>query len=108
MPRFLILLFALFLTVRVQAGDDVKLISLYPVPLKTSTLFVKLNQTGSGINRIELRNLIGKKMQEKSVLSGTDEIYFDDLLAYPNGVYVVIAKNNDGKVLEISKFILNR
>lgn len=90
------------------AGDDTKLFSLYPVPLKTNRLFVHINNTSASINTIELRNLIGKKMQEKTFPAGSDEIYFDDMDTYPNGLYVVLAKDANGKVLEINKFILNK
>jgi len=91
------------------AGSDVpKLISLSPVPLTGSRLTVKLMSGNSPVNSIELRNLIGRKLQEKKFLSGEEEIYFDELGTYPNGVYVVLVKDASGKIIETTKFIINK
>ncbi|MBK7762309.1 MAG: T9SS type A sorting domain-containing protein [Bacteroidetes bacterium] len=96
------------MTSKVLIADDIKLLSLYPVPLKTSTLSVKLNLSGTGITKLELRNLIGKKIEEKEVFPSTEEVYFYGVDTNPEGVYIIIARNANGKVLEISKFILNK
>lgn len=103
-----ILLFVILSIQGIAGGDDIKLISLFPVPLKGGTLNVNINYGGSGVASIEIRNLIGKKIQEKAVYPGSDKIYFVDLDTNPNGVYVVLAKDSNGKVIEISKFILNK
>jgi hypothetical protein len=89
-------------------GDDTKMFSLFPVPLKGSRLSVKLNTASSGIVGVELRNLIGKKLQEKGFPKGVDEVVFEDMDTYPSGVYVVLAKDGYGKIVEISKFIINK
>lgn len=102
------ILISLSFTFSVLAADDVKLLSLYPVPLKTSTLSVKINFSGTGITKIELRNLIGKKIEEKEIFPNTEEVYFYGVDSNPDGVYIIIARNANGKVLEISKFILNK
>jgi hypothetical protein len=88
-------------------SDEAKLMSLFPVPLKGSRLTVRINYGGSGVARIEIRNLIGKKIQEQPIADGSGEAIFEGIDNNPNGVYMVVAKNGNGKVLEISKFILN-
>lgn len=103
----ILLLFMLSLQC-MATGDEVKLISLYPVPLKSSVLNVTINFGGSGIASIEIRNLIGKKIQEKPVPFGADEVEFENLDSNPNGVYMALAKDANGKVLVISKFIINK
>jgi hypothetical protein len=109
MKKFYSFLLFLFLSINSFAGgDEVKLFSIYPVPLKSSRLFVKLNFIVPVVQKIEIRNLIGKKIQEKEFPIGSDQIYFDEIDANPNGVYIVLAKDANGKVLEISKFILNK
>lgn len=109
MRRILILFLLSVISFRGLAGDDdMRMFSLYPVPLKSSRLFFKLNYSGTGIATVEVRNLIGKKIQEKSLPAGISELIFDNMDANPNGIYVVVAKNSDGKVIEITKFILNK
>ena len=103
-----ILLLSVLLAINLHAEDEIKLFSLFPVPLKTSRLTVRLNIFNQGVRTIEVRNLIGKKIQEKQFPIGTTEIYFDDIDTNPNGVYVVLAKDANGKILEISKFVLNK
>lgn len=106
--RFLLVLLLLSVTLSLRAGDDGKLISLFPVPLKGSVLTVRLNAPNSTVSGVELRNLIGKKLQEKDFPKGNAEIVFTDMDTYPNGVYVVLAKDSYGKIAEIAKFIINR
>lgn len=109
MRKFIAILYLFILSLHAFAGEDeVRMFSLYPVPLKTSRLFFRVNYSGTGITTVEVRNLIGKKIQEKSLPAGVSELSFDNMDANPNGVYVVVAKNANGKVLEISKFILNK
>jgi hypothetical protein len=91
-----------------SGGEENKLFSLYPVPLKGSRLSVKLNTGNSGIIAVELRNLIGKKLQNRQFAQGEIEITFEDMDVYPNGVYVVLGKDIYGKIVEISKFIINK
>ncbi len=111
MPRrifFLVLLSALFLFPELRAGDENRLISLYPVPLKGSILSVRLNAPNSAVAGAELRNLIGKKLQEKNFPKGGNELVFEEMDTYPNGIYVVLAKDAYGKIVEIAKFTINR
>jgi hypothetical protein len=51
--------------------------------------------------------LVGKKLQEKTMIGGKN-IIFQDMDIYPNGLYVIIAKDVNGKILETSKFIINK
>jgi hypothetical protein len=109
MKKFYTIMLFLFMSVSVIAGnDDGKLFYLYPVPLKGNILSVKLNTASANITSIELRNLVGRKLNEKFFAKGSDELMFDDMDSYPNGVYVVIAKDSYGKIVEIAKFIINK
>lgn len=104
----LLLLNVLILQPAVGAGDENRLVSLYPVPLKGSVLSVRLNAPGSAVAGAELRNLIGRKLQEKNFPKGGNELVFEDMDTYPNGIYVVLAKDAYGKIVEIAKFTINR
>ncbi len=105
---YLIILLIILYFPSMGNGDDNKMFSLFPVPLKGSRLSVKLNTASSSISAVELRNLIGKKLQEKGFPKGVDEVVFEDMDTYPSGVYVVLAKDSYGKIVEISKFIINK
>lgn len=109
MKRILAIFLFLVLNGSLLAGsDDKKLFSLYPVPLKTAVLRVKLNNSYSEPLTIELRNLIGRKLQEKTFPVGSDEISFQDMDSYPNGIYVVLAKDAFGKIIESTKFVIEK
>lgn len=104
----LLMVTVLHFSVLAGNGDDNKMVSLFPVPLKGSRLSVKLNVPNSAISAVELRNLIGKKLQEKTFPKGENEVVLEEMDVYPNGVYVILAKDGYGKIVEISKFIINK
>jgi hypothetical protein len=89
-------------------AEDTKSFSLFPIPVKSEKVSVKLANANTNIVSFELRNLVGRKLQEKAVPRGADEISFDEMSGYPNGIYVVMAKDVTGKVIEISKFVINK
>lgn len=103
----LIIVFLLTLQISFASGEDNRLFTMFPVPLKLSTLTVRPTSTYTNIATVELRNLVGKKLQEKTIVSGGDAV-FQDMDTYPNGLYVIVAKDANGKILETSKFIINK
>ncbi len=110
MRRFLFIVWLLpllFLQIPLQA-DDIKNITLSPVPLSGNVLKVKINNPGLAIAICELRNLVGTRLQRKAIPAGSDELYFTDMTQYPPGVYMVAALDAYGKVVDISKFMINR
>lgn len=109
MKRILLLIGFVVLSFRVWAGgEDTKLCSLSPVPLSGSKLTVKLNVANSSVVSVELRNLIGRRLQEKKFPLGGEEVVFEEMSNYPSGIYVVLAKDSFGKIVETSKFIINK
>lgn len=111
MKKTLTILLLLFTQLLAYAGDDNKMFSLYPVPLKTSKLSVKRNTDNAEngkIATVELRNLIGKKLQSHEFDKNTQEVVFEDMDSYPNGIYVVLAIDGYGKIIETAKFIINK
>jgi hypothetical protein len=109
MRKIAVILFLMIFSLSVMGGgDDKKLFSLFPVPLKSAVLRVKLNVGYAEPLTIELRNLIGRKLQEKTFPVGSDEIAFNDMDTYPNGLYVIIAKDSFGKIVESTKFIIDK
>ena len=95
------------LQISFAVGEENRLFTLFPVPLTSNTLTVSATSIYTNIGTIELRNLVGKKLQEKTMVGGKN-VVFQDMDVYPNGLYVIIAKDVNGKILETSKFIINK
>ncbi len=106
MKRLLsILLLVLMSVVSNAAQDDEPPVSLYPVPLTTNTLNVKLLPSVLEKARtIELRNFIGRKLRGLEIKNR--EIEFSDMSQYPEGVYVILIKDGTGKIIESAKFMI--
>jgi CRISPR/Cas system CMR-associated protein Cmr3 (group 5 of RAMP superfamily) len=105
--KHLLFLF-LFITQMAFAGKKDPVLLLSPIPLTSSVLKVDILQPTLSIASIELRNLIGRELQNKKRMGGTDFIEFQDMDTYPNGLYVIIAKDAQGKIIETTKFIINK
>jgi hypothetical protein len=111
MKKLLFFLLWFALQSAAYAGEDTKMFSLYPVPLKSSKLSVKRNTDHADngkIATVELRNLIGKKLQSHEFDKNTEEVIFEDMDSYPNGIYVILAIDGYGKIIETAKFIINK
>jgi len=104
--KFYIVILLAFFSLQLLAKDDDKLFSLWPVPLTSDVLTVKIS-SHTTIATFEIRNLVGKKLQEKKY-SGEDELVFTDMSLYYNGIYVVVARDAKGKIVETLKFTISR
>ena len=60
-----ILLILITFQVALAGNDDNRLFTMFPVPLNLSTLTIHPTSTNTNISTVELRNLVGKKLQEK-------------------------------------------
>jgi len=109
MKKGILILFITLAALQISfaGSEDNRLFTLYPVPLSSSTLTVSATSIYTNITSVELRNLVGKKLQEKTMVGGKN-VVFQDMDIYPNGLYVIIAKDVNGKILETSKFIINK
>ncbi len=106
-----LILFAFFLILscfHFNSMADNRPFKIYPVPCDRNELTAEVMQATSGIASFELRNLIGRRLQFKTILNGDDKVVFLDMLDYPEGIYVIIAKNADGKFVASTKFIIER
>ncbi|MEZ5045529.1 MAG: hypothetical protein R2831_00910 [Chitinophagaceae bacterium] len=101
-------MFCLLLPLVLISANDEKLFTLSPVPLSGNVLKVRANMYVDTDLKVELRNLIGRKLQEKKFPKYAEEIFFNDMLQYPNGLYVIQFKDLSNKIIESSKFNINR
>jgi hypothetical protein len=53
-------------------------------------------------------NLIGRKMKEHIYLIGEDVVTFTDLSDFPNGIYIVLIKDKNEKIMESAKLVLSK
>ncbi|MBP6455515.1 MAG: T9SS type A sorting domain-containing protein [Chitinophagaceae bacterium] len=91
-----------------SGSDDKRPFKIYPVPCDRNEMTAEVMQVTSGIASFELRNLIGRRLQLKTILNGDDKVVFLNMLDYPEGIYVIIAKNAEGKLVATTKFIIER
>lgn len=83
-------------------------LSVYPVPAKTS-VYVRLSPgLKSQVDRMEMVNVIGRKVMEQTIADkNTTEIVFNNLNSLPKGLYMVIARDKYGKILQSAKMVIN-
>lgn len=104
--KLYLLILVTLLSLPLFSKEDDKLFSLWPVPLTTDVLTVKIS-AHTNIATFEIRSVLGKKLQEKKY-NGEEELVFTDMSLYYNGIYVVVARDANGKIVETLKFTINR
>ncbi|HMN32619.1 MAG: hypothetical protein IT215_01180 [Chitinophagaceae bacterium] len=111
MKKFVSIIFFTLVSLGCFATDEPKLFSLFPIPLKSNYLFVERNKDAIDcmkIVNVELRNLIGKCIQVVPFDPNEMKTVFVEMDSYPNGIYIVLAKDVYGKIIESAKFVINR
>lgn len=104
--KLYIFLLVSFISLHLLAKEDDKSFSLWPVPVTSDVLTVKIT-THTNIASFEIRNLVGRKLQEKKY-NGEEELVFTDMSSYYDGIYVVVARDANGKIVETLKFTIDR
>ncbi len=81
----------------------------YPNPV-VNKLNVKLSSNlKQQVYKVEIVNVVGKKLREQQLLDrNTTELSFNDLDDIPQGVYLVIARDEYGKILQSNKFLISK
>lgn len=81
----------------------------YPNPVGNK-LNVKIsNNLKQQVYKVEIVNVVGKKLREQQLLDrNTTEVSFNDLDDVPQGVYLVIARDEYGKILQSNKFLISK
>lgn len=84
-------------------------ITTYPNPTD-SKLYIKLSSSLKGqVDKVEIVNVIGKKLKEQQIIDkNTTDIMFNNLGDLPPGIHMVILRDEYGKILQSSKFMINR
>ena len=85
-----------------------KTISVYPVPART-TAHIRLSPAlKQDVDKIEIINLIGKKITEQTIIDkNASEIIFSNLGELPQGIYMIITRDKYGKILLSAKMMID-
>ncbi len=64
---------------------------------------LKVYGTPTNLEKFILVNLLGRKVKEKLYIKGVEILRFDDVTDLSTGLYVIIAKDFNGKTLATTK-----
>lgn len=86
-----------------------KSITVYPVPAN-SIVNVRLSSgLRNEVDKVEIINLIGRKLTEQAIIDkSTTNITFNNLSDMPQGIYMVVARDKSGKIIQSAKMVINR
>lgn len=109
MKRYVtILILILSTSLFAQAQQRSSNVELFPVPLSSNQLNVQMKAaTADKAETVELRNFIGKRLQTLQC-DGSKKLLFSDMRQYPEGVYVILVKGKNGKIIETAKFLISK
>ncbi len=83
--------------------------TVYPIPSDTKINVRFSNTLKEKVARVEIVNVIGKKLREQTIIDKTTtEVSFNNLGDMPQGIYMVIARDEFGKILQSTRLIINR
>src|SRR5690606_5339780 len=86
-----------------------KTITIYPIPANQFATIRISPSLRAEVEKIEIVNLIGRKMSEQTIMNKqTTEISFTNLNEMPQGIYIVVARDKFGKIVQSAKMIINR
>jgi hypothetical protein len=89
-------------------GNQDKTITVYPVPAST-VAYIRLSPSlKNEVDKVELVNLIGRKIADQPVIDKNAEIVFNNLNEQPAGIYMIIARDKFGKILQSTKLVLGK
>lgn len=88
-----------------KASGDEKLIEvLYQAG--SADLIVKINDLNSDIDQLELTTLLGRKVKIIKYTKGEEKVRLQSVTDFPDGIYVVVARGTNGKILATTKITI--
>ena len=86
-----------------------KTITVYPIPANNVVNIRLSSSLRNEIDKVEIINLIGRKLTEQPIIDkGTTDITFNNLSDMPEGIYMVVARDKSGKIIQSAKMVINR
>jgi hypothetical protein len=84
-------------------------ITIYPTPANTRVNIRLSTGLRSDVEKVEIVNLIGRKLKEQVLIDkNTTEVSFTDISDLAQGIYMVIARDKFGKIIQSAKMVVNR
>jgi len=84
-------------------------LTVYPIPANNRVNVRLSSALRQEVDKVEIVNLIGRKLTEQVIIdSNTTEITFNDLGDFKEGIYMVMARDKSGKIIQSSKLVINR
>ncbi len=84
-------------------------ITVYPLPASTSVNIRLSASLKNDVDKVEIVNLIGRKLTEQTIIDkSTTDITFNNLSEMPQGIYMVVARDKGGKIIQSAKMVINR
>ena len=84
-------------------------ITVFPIPANTSVNVRLSSSLRNEVEKVEIINLIGRKLTEQVIIDrNTTDITFNNLSNMPQGIYMVVARDRGGKIVQSAKMVINR
>lgn len=94
---------------RIYSNGADKRFTAYPTPASNVVYFKLSANLRAEAKTVELVSVIGRTVAVQKInANDNDDIAFSNLNQLPEGVYVGVTKNADGKVLQTTKLIIQR
>lgn len=78
----------------------------YPIPAN-NTVYLKISQSlRNEAKTVELMNVIGKTVAIQNVANDGNDIVFGGLSQLPEGIYIGVTKNAEGKIIQTTKLLI--
>lgn len=86
-----------------------KTITVYPIPAN-NVVSIRLSASlRNDVEKVEIINLIGRKLTEQTIIDkSTTDVTFTNLGEMPQGIYMVVARDKGGKIIQSAKMVINR
>jgi hypothetical protein len=84
-------------------------ITVYPIPANNVVSIRLSSSLRNDVEKVEIINLIGRKLTEQTIIDkSTTDITFNNLADMPEGIYMVVARDKSGKIIQSAKMVINR
>ena len=84
-------------------------LTVYPIPANNKVSVRLSANLRADVDKVEIVTLIGRKITEQTIIdSNTTELTFNDLGDVAPGIYMVIARDRSGRIIQSSKMVINR
>jgi hypothetical protein len=92
-----------------RISNEPMTLTLYPIPSDSKVNIRFSNTLKDKVAKVEIVNVIGRKLREQTIVDkSTTEVSFNNLSDMPQGVYMIIAKDEYGKILQSTRLLINR